>query len=56
MPPEEKDPAFLWDMRELARKLAGELYRSCREHLVPLSILLKSMVTAPPPDDEDRAL
>lgn len=22
MPPEEKDPAFLWDMREACRKLA----------------------------------
>jgi uncharacterized protein with HEPN domain len=22
MPPEEKDPAFLWDMREASRKLA----------------------------------
>ena len=123
MPPEEKDRAYLWDMREAARKpadlvlqtseaefpaaetlrfaverlvlvlgeaaarvsdtyrsqhpeipwsrlqrmrnivahtygkkAAGELYRSCRQHLVPLSILLESLVTAPPPDDEDRAL
>ena len=123
MPPEEKDPAFLWDMREAARKLAdlilqtseaefpaaetlrfaverlvlilgeaaarvsesyrlqhpevpwtrlqrlrnlvahtygrkgaADLYRSCREYLVPLSILLESLVTAPPPDDQSRAL
>ena len=123
MPPEEKDPAFLWDMREASRKLAdlvlqtseaefpaaetvrfaveplvlvlgeaaarvsepyrlqhpeipwsrlqrmrnlvahtygrkaaGELYRSCRQQLVPLSIVLESLVTAPPRDEEDRAL
>lgn len=123
MPPEERDPAFLWDMREAARKLADlvlqtseaefpaaetlrfaverlvlvlgeaaarvsetyrlqhpeipwsrlqkmrnlvahtygkkgarELYRACREHLVPLSIRLESMVVAPPQDEQDRAL
>ena len=123
MPPEEKDPAFLWDMREAARKVAdlvlqtsevefpaaetvrfaverlvlvlgeaaarvsesyrlqhpeilwtrvqrmrnlvahtygrktaGEIYRLCRQQIVPLSIVLESLVTAPPRDEEDRAL
>lgn len=123
MPPEEKDPAFLWDMREAARKLAdlvlqtneaefpaaetlrfaverlvlvlgeaaarvsepyrlqhpeipwtslqkvrnlvahtygkkaaAEIYRNCRQQLVPLSLVLASLVTSPPRDDEHRSL
>ena len=123
MPPEERDPAFLWDMREAAReiaeliaqtdegsfpeaklvrfsverlilvlgeaaarvsdsyrlqhpelpwttmqqarnlvahtygkKVAGSLYRLCREKVLPLSIQLGALVPRPPKDDEGRSL
>ena len=123
MPPEEQDPAFLWDMRQAAEeiaelilqtdesrfpeeklvrfaverlvlilgesadrvtdtyrgehpeipwrdlqrlrnlvahnygmKMAPELYRQCRQKLVPVSITLGGLVPKPPPGEETRKL
>jgi hypothetical protein len=38
------------------KKMAGELYRLCRNRIVPLSIQLEALVPRPPKDEEGRSL